>query len=692
MVSILPFPPATKSSISKLFPKSDQAQALLKVLANPTRHCTMLIVSDSTGNELDEWAYLLTQYLAAKYPAVTTRYRLWTSNQLYDNADPTDLNFTPAQTATIVNTGTSGYNFDIFNFAISGTKPNHLLAQRYMRAVQEITAQSVYPDASNRLDLVIMNHGHNLFWPDNESALMLSYASAIESILRTHPQAGVICIKQAPWRDISLDVKVTGTVSSYVANPYPSVYDSSKSWFNLLQFPSTLAGTVTVDANGNVTGTGTSFTSQMVGQPITLGSLTRDFEISSYTSATAITVTEIGGGTYTGGSIASGASFYVRPGKYTYYQFRVTSGTGAGQTAQILANSNNRLVFANPFSIALDNTSQYIIECINGTATSATTTVFTDTSKSWRVNSLTNLQARITGGSGIGQFRTITSNTANTFTVSPAWTGTVDATSKYIIENNTVEARHRIVGQYAAMRGFGIADTWEAFMKKGNGPELHIDYLHPSKGTGPTSGSKIIRDCVLEHFIPSPTYSCKVIESTLTTPITNIINNGNFKTWTTTTAAPDNWTVSGGTAAQDTTYYDSSKLYSCKLTATGAVQHYLQYVLSAAEFATLKGKWVTLNVRMMFPSTAVNTTQGRISLATSSESVISVPETPQVGGTVSGVYVGWMWKAISIFVKATDKSLTIKIYNGSASNTSAGETLYIDRVILSEGIYMRDSL
>jgi hypothetical protein len=127
------------------------------------------------------------------------------------------------------------------------------------------------------------------------------------------------------------------------------------------------------------------------------------------------------------------------------------------------------------------------------------------------------------------------------------------------------------------------------------------------------------------------------------------------------------------------------------MTATGAAQHYMQYTLSAAEFANCKGKWVTLNVRMMFPSTATATTQGRISLSSSSETVISIAETPQVSGTVSGVFVGWMWKAISIFVKATDTSLSLKIYNDSSSTATAGNTLYVDRVILSEGVYMRDA-
>lgn len=70
-----------------------------------------------------------------------------------------------------------------------------------------------------------------------------------------------------------------------------------------------------------------------------------------------------------------------------------------------------------------------------GTATAATTTTLT-TAKAWSVNMWNNYQVRITSGTGKGQLRTITSNTATALTVSAAWTITPDATSQYSIEGN----------------------------------------------------------------------------------------------------------------------------------------------------------------------------------------------------------------------------------------------------------------
>lgn len=72
---------------------------------------------------------------------------------------------------------------------------------------------------------------------------------------------------------------------------------------------------------------------------------------------------------------------------------------------------------------------------VSGVATSATTTTITDSSKTWPVNGWTNSQVRIVSGTGIGQIRSIISNTATALTVS-SWTVTPDATSNYRIEAN----------------------------------------------------------------------------------------------------------------------------------------------------------------------------------------------------------------------------------------------------------------
>lgn len=72
---------------------------------------------------------------------------------------------------------------------------------------------------------------------------------------------------------------------------------------------------------------------------------------------------------------------------------------------------------------------------VNGTATSGTSTTLVNTGKTWPTNGHVNSQVRIISGTGAGQIRVITANTADTLTVA-AWTVTVDSTSVYRIEGN----------------------------------------------------------------------------------------------------------------------------------------------------------------------------------------------------------------------------------------------------------------
>lgn len=68
-------------------------------------------------------------------------------------------------------------------------------------------------------------------------------------------------------------------------------------------------GTCSVAATtGVVTGSGTTFTAGMVGGFIKFAALTPYYYVSAYSSATAITVTDVGSTSYTGGAIAPAAA------------------------------------------------------------------------------------------------------------------------------------------------------------------------------------------------------------------------------------------------------------------------------------------------------------------------------------------------------------------------------------------------
>ena len=66
-----------------------------------------------------------------------------------------------------------------------------------------------------------------------------------------------------------------------------------------------------------------------------------------------------------------------------------------------------------------------VAQNVKGTVTSAASTTLTDTSKAWTTNQWARYALILTQGTGAPQQRTITSNTANTLTVSSAFTAPI---------------------------------------------------------------------------------------------------------------------------------------------------------------------------------------------------------------------------------------------------------------------------
>jgi RHS repeat-associated protein len=101
-----------------------------------------------------------------------------------------------------------------------------------------------------------------------------------------------------------------------------------------------------------------------------------------------------------------------------------------GLTVKTILNKN---VILGP-RVILTPTAATINNLAAGTSTgSNTTTTLNDTTQSWTTKQWAGLTVQITGGTGAGQFRTISSNTATQLTVSQAWTTIPDATSTYAI-------------------------------------------------------------------------------------------------------------------------------------------------------------------------------------------------------------------------------------------------------------------
>lgn len=212
------------------------------------------------------------------------------------------------------------------------------------------------------------------------------------------------------------------------------------------------------------------------------------------------------------------------PGSLTNYQIRITGGTGAGQVRTISGNTygtNSVLTVPTTWTVTPDATSTYLLltgrfwvfcgsnattqgfkyydvatntwstalsttniplsyatdarlvatpggtSFATGTATSATSVTLVKTGASWTASQWVNYQVRITGGTGVGQIRSITASDATSVTVA-TWTTTPDATSTFVIEGNDDFLYLHGGGQTAMYRYLISGNTWSALASRAN--------------------------------------------------------------------------------------------------------------------------------------------------------------------------------------------------------------------------------
>lgn len=119
-------------------------------------------------------------------------------------------------------------------------------------------------------------------------------------------------------------------------------------------------------------------------------------------------------------------------GQFKWYDYALNTWTSGATPAVGAAWGTDGRLVATP-SIVDSTYSTFT----SGTATSGSATTLVNSAKNWTANQWANAyQVRITGGTGAGQTRLISSNTATSLTVASSWTTNPDATSQYSIEGN----------------------------------------------------------------------------------------------------------------------------------------------------------------------------------------------------------------------------------------------------------------
>jgi len=137
------------------------------------------------------------------------------------------------------------------------------------------------------------------------------------------------------------------------------------------------------------------------------------------------------------------ASLATTPDLYRDELVMILIGTGAGQERTILSHTATTFTLKTNWTTNPDGTSQFIV---TGPGTMVVGVTLADifssntigkTGSGWTVDAWIGALAKIISGTGAGQARRITTNSATTATVSPAWTTAPDGTSRFMLTYRT---------------------------------------------------------------------------------------------------------------------------------------------------------------------------------------------------------------------------------------------------------------
>lgn len=166
-----------------------------------------------------------------------------------------------------------------------------------------------------------------------------------------------------------------------------------------------------------ISGTGVGYDNVIVSNTIGTNSVITVTPVAPFTFDSTTVFRIYSGSLWAHGAGAS-AGFSVYDIATNVWNARATIGTTFGTDGQLVSTIGASGAFS------------------TNDATSGSSNTIVDNTKTWTSGMWVNYQVRIYEGAGIGQIRTISSNSATTLTVSSNWTVTPDSTSKFKIEGN----------------------------------------------------------------------------------------------------------------------------------------------------------------------------------------------------------------------------------------------------------------
>jgi hypothetical protein len=149
-------------------------QAFMASIKRNVEDAVLLVVGDSTGNDLTDWVYLFAGLLGSAWPTHSIEYSLWNDGSNTYNAP------------TVVSSGSGSRKVSIYNMSVAGWLTVHPLGDKFVPGIRDVQP-----------NLTIINLGHNETMSAGK-AQFARFAALTESIAAACPFTDMIMIAQNP--------------------------------------------------------------------------------------------------------------------------------------------------------------------------------------------------------------------------------------------------------------------------------------------------------------------------------------------------------------------------------------------------------------------------------------------------------------------------------------------------------------
>lgn len=370
-----------------------------------------------------------------------------------------------------------------------------------------------------------------------------------------------------------------------------------------------------------------------------------------------------------------------RTNQWAGYWVFIFSGTAAGQIRQIASNTSNTLTWST-VGTAPDATSRYLIIGFDaGTASSGASTSLTDSTKAWPTNRWANYVVRILHGTGRGQVRIITSNTATALTVQNAWVTNPDNTSVYAIQSDS-DKFYLVSGGNAAILMHNMDSNVATFGRQVNwgiarGASATVGGHQPVAIASATWAANVAT------ITTAHSHQFKVGDSVTVAGITTATSlNGTFTITTVAAATTFAYTLAGSgspavTAQSTTTLVDASKTWTVNEHAGRLC--YMNTAAITASTGSAAGQIVriasnTANT-LTFVATVTAPANGISRYSIASGSAIGALDSGVATGTQSTTTIQDTSKVGSFTVDITNNNRTITVTGVTSGQLAVGHAV-----------------